>query len=253
MSKLFAAIAALDSKARELLELANDLEESLDALPTETLLPKIDAFLSKACAALGEVELIFNGNDSPLDELVRRIDGAVVAAASSRLNEFLNDHAQMLKRIGVSQKTIDKTLQLLESTMKSDSDLSLDHPATLERDSDDKRLALALEELHEFRKFVCALQASTQQLREVLDVRPIKACVQGVAGVCLVVVDTTGALTVPDPTAWVYVKAVKSVWSGFKLMRKAFEAAKDSFHSWQSALKAEKDQQILKGKKSPRL
>jgi len=251
MSKLFAAIAALDSKARELLELAHDLDANLNSLPIETLLPRIDAFLSKSCAALGEIEEIFKGSGSPLDELVRRIDGAIVAAAASRLDEFLGDHAQMLKRLGVSQETIDKTLDLLKATMTSDPDLALEQPATLKEGPDDNRLEEALKELSEFRKFVCELQASTHRLKEILDLRPIKACIQGVTGVCLVVVDTTGALTVPDPTAWVYVKAVKSVWSGFKMMRKAFSAAKESFHEWKNSLKAADDRRTMKGRDPP--
>ena len=179
---------------------------------------------------LDEVLKILAGVDSPLSELERRVDGVKLAAEQSELKRFLISHEKLIRSLVVPQHAVSEALRLLKQEIEDGGSTAIDNPETLDS-------AELLDALKELKDFVCRFSGNVSLLRKVWRPGLVLVCVDGVIGACLIVIDITGALAVPHLTAFVLVKAVKSTWSGCRLIKRVIKEGEGMWASWKTAIK----------------
>ncbi len=237
----------LHEKASELLDYASGLKDAVQnapQLPSDEIVARVETLLKQSCLALRRVvEIVQHKTDSPLSELTKRIDGTLLSRDQSDLKLFLTTHEKLIRHLGVSTEAVDRAMALLRGELES-GESRLDRPETLNPEA-------IIEALETLRDFVCELSAQASLFKKVWPRDLLLECANGVIGGCLIIVDITGALTAPHVTAFVFFKAVKSTWSGYRLVKKAVARGKDLWQSWKAAVGQENVK--LKGKGAGKL
>ena len=238
-------IAQLNALATELLGAATEISDNLnDRSPAA--LSRATALLGKLCSGLTKTHELLARSDSPLAYLVRRVAGSKLADALDRAQEFLDEHAEALLKLKLPKKKVDQVIKDLKELVTGPGPENLEHAQTILDKPANLDLAMAppatykeeiLNELAAFRDLVCGLSTVGELAGTILSPPVLKAVAEGVAGVAVVVVDVTGAAAVApsDITGWVLVKAVKSTWSGVKMIRKSVNVLRDAWGNLQSA------------------
>lgn len=233
-------IVGLHKVASELLTSATELDSKIAANQI-TDLSGAQRLLSTICTKLEQVHKLLGDAESPLAELVRNVDGGVLAAPLHRLGKFLDQHRAILHSLGLDGPLLDRTMTSIEAHVtKTNSDVQLNQPQSIEAKP-------VLQIIDEFRSLVCELSRLTDFADQVLNAAALVAVVDGVIGVAMVVVDVTGAATagVHDPTLWVLVKAVKSTWSGVSRVRESVIRLKEAVSRLRN-LRTERRQAVLR-------
>ena len=227
----------LDTWARELLADAKDLDEKLNeigkaAKPNIEQLGNIEKLLGTLCKNLTNVAEVLRQPTGPLTSLIEKLDGAKVSTdAPGALVRFLTSHERMLIRIGVPTKAIDALLQQLKSHMSNSLD-RLEAPQTITPNDGSE----FIEQVKSLSKLICEIHSNAELFNKAFDFELLKECVHGVIGTCLIVVDITGALTAPHVTVFVLVKAVKSTWSGYRMVKRSVGIIKDKWQSFKGTI-----------------
>lgn len=227
----------VDEILRELNELASDLLKDSEAIDgylkkgTEgavKALEQIKALLNRLCKALTKIHKLLTGSPkrSPLEELVRRVGASQHSDTPAKLKRFLREHRTSIQRLGVSPAIVNRLIDALEEEVDGIGPNGLANPQTLES-------ASVLGTIREFRDLVCKIAQSPNLDALIKAPGMLRAVVTGVGGTALIVVDVTGAAMVAphDWTGWTLVKAVKSVWAGVTMVRKAIKTLNEIWDS----------------------
>lgn len=206
-------IDELHELARELLEGAQELDEDLGG--TSPGLDAAKARLEKLCKVLSTVVDVCDKRGSLLRRLVRSIGEITHGDPLRRVKQYLADHRARLLALQVPAPVIDRVIRILSDEAAS-SDGALDQPQTL-------RVENALEPLRELRDVVCEMAHATEVATIVATPAVLKQVATGCIGAATVVLDITAAIAASpaDPSAWVLLKAIKSVWGGGKAVYSA--------------------------------
>lgn len=232
-------IGYLHKLASEMLEQANELGADLD-VPPPGWLEKAQTALDKLCSTLTNLHEALERPSSPLLELVRRVDGVRLSEGFDRVKQFLDEHQSAIQALGVDSERAKRIVEGLKELVTGDGTENIETPQTVKQrptngtEESSSRTVYAeevIESLAEFRDLVCYLSKAAEFAGDVLTPQVLKAVAEGTAGVALIVVDVTGAVTVAphDLTGWVLVKAVKSTVSGFKMAKKATGVLRDAY------------------------
>jgi hypothetical protein len=233
-------VAGLHKVASELLAAATHLN---DTVKEHGVIDVSDAQerLTTICTQLDDVYALLTDRASPLAELVRNVDKTQVSAAIEKAEAFLEEHRAVLEKLGLKGRLLEQaTHDIEEQITNRKSDTYLEAPQGLTEGP-------VLEILKQFRSLVCKLSKLAEFMDQVIDAGLIKEVVSGVMGVATIVVDVTGAVTVGPhvPTLWVFVKAIKSTWSGFHRVRRAVHRLTEAISTYESLL-SERTQDDLK-------
>jgi len=238
-------IDALNKLATELLGWAQNLETQIDGPNLQG--KALQDSLQKICEALSKTIEIFEKKDSLLNKLINIIDGTLLSHAVDRLTRYIDEHRSFLEKIGVPKEQIEKVIEGLkkQALEKIGGLTSFETPETIEN------INVVITPLKELRELVCEIANVTDVAMIVANKEVIREIIKGTIGAATIVVDVTGAFHVPDPTAWVYFKAVKSVWSGIRKIKSAVSKLKDMWSAIKTKSHVDKQQEELK-KNPPR-
>jgi hypothetical protein len=227
-------IDELHELARELLEGAQELED----LGDNPSLEAAKARLEKLCKALARIVSACEKPGSLLRRLVRSLDGLPQSAPLMRVKQYLVEHRGRLIAMQVPEAVIDRVIKLLEAEATG-GDNALDQPQTVD-------VVNALEPLKELRDVVCEIANAADIALIVTGTGVLKQVAAGCIGAATVVLDITAAIAAgpADPTAWVLLKAVKSVWAGGKATVRAVRELRGMVEKIR-ALKKEADRRRL--------
>lgn len=245
-------IFELNELAKKLLANASDLDDELDKFangsPSTEFVGEVKDKLGSMCNALTEVGEILSQQDGPLGRLIQKLDGAKVCAdAAGNLKRFLDSHEKMLRNIGVPKEMIDELLGQLAKQLKGGYP-NIEEPQTItNKDGNDFK-----KQLDELRKLICEIHKNAELFNDVWNPEILRVCVKGVMGACLIVVDITGALAAPDFTGFVLVKAVKSTWSGYRMVTNAVEKIRGLWDGLKGGVRVKVRQENLKKHKPPK-
>jgi hypothetical protein len=239
-------IQALHEKITELLQQAQELDKTLElhseneAPPKETV-ERIGNLLHNICDALTKTAMQLRDPKSPLQELVRRLDGIPMVGPASLLERFLEEHKQFfINKLHVPPATVTKLIDYLKREAE-EGDARLTDQHTLDPN-------IVIETLESFRDVVCDLSRMARDLEIIWSPDLIKPVVKGVIGTCLVVSDITGAILAPDFTGFVLFKAVKSTMAGVRLVTASVSAIKERLSGWRFKV----NQHYLNNKRPPK-
>lgn len=218
---------------KKLLSDATELDKTLDEIeanspPTTPQLAKIEKYLGALCETLTNVGKVLREPAGPLNNLIQRLDGVSVSSdADGTIDRFLKSHTRMLLMIGVPREVIDRLLRVLQSEI-DDGRVKLDEPRTI-TSIDGDALTASIEELGEI---ICKIHQNVRSISNIWDPELPRACVQGVMGSCLIIVDIAGAFTFApvDITLSALFHAVMSTRSGYNRVRNSLVTIKSLWH-----------------------
>jgi hypothetical protein len=208
----------LHQRAQELLNDATDLDKAIQGStkPTRTTAE----ILQRACGALTRIKAILDSKSGPLDRLVAKVGGVIVGATAEKVwDDFVKEHEDLLRTFGVSEGLLKQLRKDLEEDISPDERLA---PETVDARYIKDRIS-------DIQQLICSLAQEAKE--HTLTPELIGQCVKGLIGASMIVVDITGALTVPDVTGIVLFKAVKSTFAGGRMLQKAVGKARDWFTS----------------------
>lgn len=186
-----------------------EIEECFPEIPEESL--KIQASLSYICRNLTDILKFLEIVDSPLYQLKARLGKTNSMIEKSGVKSFAEDQRLLLKRIGMNDELVNDAVSYIEENR----DLIFQS-----NNVDIKKLLL---NIRRYRNGVCAISERIDLVYSAIQGRLINTIVEGCIGVCIVVADVTGAFTVPDPTAFTFIKSMKSTIIGSKKINDSIE------------------------------
>ena len=204
-------IDILNEAAKELLENAHDLEKAINQASQN---PKaLKKHLERICKTLSKVIDQLEKKNSLLRKLVNKLGGTRVSHGRDKLEKYLEDHRKAFEKLRIPPKLIDDIIASLRGEAER-GDNALDQPQTLDVND-------VIQPLKVLRDLVCEIASDIELALSAPEL--IEQVVKGVIGAATVVVDVTGAMSAGphDPTGWVLVKAVKSVWGGVRMVGRA--------------------------------
>ena len=228
-------IEALIKAAKELFEQAEALEGVLDDGTSSIDSRKIALIetLRSICASLGIVHTNLTDERGPLFKLIRRIDGIEIGDALRRVERFFEEHEEAIERIGVCPESAKKAVRRMRARVERKGWKRFFRPETLDAEG-------AVGALADLRDLVCKLSQMADVYELLATPKLLKGVVEGATGAAIVVVDVTGAVTAFSNalfSEWVLFKAVKSIWTGTKMVRNAVQCVTDAIDTlkWQRA------------------
>jgi len=248
-----AEIHAVDDVIEELNRLAKLLLRETDKLEATIgrdgdtplsgeRLSTVRRVFDSACRHLTALEKALGKSDGHLAHLIDRFDGASVSVlASDATRRFLDAHRASFARIGVPQETIDSLIASLEEHVREGT-IRMDEATTL---SSSEGQAI-LDQLRALRDLLCDIHAHAELLAQIWGPEFAQACIQGIRGACVIVVDITGAMLTAHLTAFALYVAAKSVWSGYRRVQSAVEKIRSRWSALKSSVASKAKQERIK-------
>jgi hypothetical protein len=237
-------IHTLNSLAQELLAEANGIQKQIDNLNPDNA--ALGEKLRKICKLLSKTIDLLEKKNSPLHRLVELIDSTLLSNAMDRLKEYIAEHEAILVKLRVPSEMIKRVLNALESEASDiNNPNALNNPQTLQIED-------ALEPLRSLRDVICEMAEAAEIVELVSGKEILKEVVKGTIGAATIIVDVTGAMAVPHVTAWIFFKAVKSVWGGANAIRRSVSKIKEIWGGIKRKI-ADEEKQARVRKHPPRI
>lgn len=212
-------IAELETGSKELAGNLKDFHNTIEKISFESVeeVEAIRDHLGSLCKTISTIYDTLSDERSPIGEIITRVGESPVILSPEDVEPFLQEHFSLLLKIGLDPASINNALNWLQN----DEDLT--------QESGEIDEGEIVEAVGEIRDQVCEIASHFDHYVNILTMESAKSVVDGAVGVCIVAVDITGAFTVPDPTAFTFIKAVKSTLSGTKKIRNAVSKLRSYF------------------------
>ncbi len=198
-------IFELEERARALATWLGEAEQRIQehSVATPEAVEHFGGLLASLCENLDAIDRALKSQDSPLITLHDRLGPTESLLGPEGIELFLRDHKLLLARIGMDSKMIEAAISLLQDqSILSESTALTPESVT--------------EAIGSFKSTVCEISRRADAIQAAIQGEQIRTITDGAMGVCIVVVDVTGAFTTPDPTAFTQIKAMKSTIIGAK-------------------------------------
>lgn len=210
-----------------------DFEDEL----TNAQLSSFQEMLSENCEALTGILKVFTGDESesPLHIIKNKIGPTLLGIDEKDFDQLLNAEKALLKRIGLSEKSITSTIEQMEQIKN---DLLLTNESFDPND--------VIKTLEEFKSIICEISKIGELQNDFVNLELVKLCVKGLVDVCVVSGDILSVFTVPDPTPFTFLRSVKSVYSGVKSLKNISEKLGNKYRSYMKLIRSKKKHKALR-------
>jgi hypothetical protein len=143
---------------------------------------------------------------------------------NSAVHNFITDQLQKLERAGAS---VELSAACLSFILRN-----IDYQTFLNEQDVPGLINDIRNEISDLRGMVCNAAGSIERINQhwaYAGYKIVRGCVKGVIGTTTIIVDITGALSVPEPTGIVVFHAVKSTWIGARMVRGAVRSIQEGW------------------------
>ncbi|HFD32437.1 MAG TPA: hypothetical protein ENJ28_07035 [Gammaproteobacteria bacterium] len=219
-----------------LIDFENKIGNVEDAL-TDDQLTSFQGIASDTCEALtGIIEIFSLGEDkSPLHIIRSKIGPTLLGISEKDFDYLLNAERALLKRLGLSERSIQSAVKQMEEFKKE-----LLQPSESFDPND------VIKTLGEFKDVVCNISKIGELQKSMVSPELVKLCVKGLIDVCVVSGDVLSVFTVPDPTPFTFLRSLKSVYSGARSLRNVSEKLGCKYRIYTKSIKSRNNLKVIR-------
>lgn len=201
----------LNSRARQLLEDAQHLDEAIDASEGIRDVESVKRILKRLCDGMSEIVKQVHPESSLLSRLFKRTGKVTYAPnIAGAVEEFVRVHEQQLRSMGVSERMLEKLKAAIRQSAGPEGE-----PVQIDVEAIGRNL-------RNMRELICHGANITDKVVSSKEI--LKGCVQGAMGAATIVIDITTVFTVPDVSGIIIYKTVKSTIVGGRMVHKAIRS-----------------------------